>query len=95
MKKLRNLSCGSRQILNLYLRKLLPLNELNLQYNIFDKISGAHFIDTNENFAYKFNNLITLNEYFIEDTKDKFETKYLRNIILKICTIKLRHMMVY
>ena len=72
--------CGKTDINDI----LLPLNELNLQYNIFDKISGAHFINTNENIAYKFNNLITLNEYFIEDTKDKFETKYLRNIIYYI-----------
>jgi hypothetical protein len=72
--------CGKTDINDI----LLPLNELNLQYNIFDKMSGTHFIDTNENFSYKFNNLITLNEYFIEDTKDKFETKYLRNIIYYI-----------
>ena len=69
--------CGKTDINEI----LLPLNELNLQYNIFDKISGAHFFDVNESFAFKFNNLITLNEYYLEGSKDKFDDKTLRNII--------------
>ena len=35
----------------------------------------------NENINYKFNNLITLNEYYILDLKDKFDIKALRNTI--------------
>ena len=60
---------------------LLPLKELNIQYNIYDAITGSNFFDVNESLTYKFNNLITLNEYYIVDNKDKFDLKALRNII--------------
>ena len=60
---------------------LLPLKEINLQYNIYDKITGSNFMDVNENINYRFNNLITLNEYYILDAKDKFDLKALRNTI--------------
>ena len=63
---------------------LLPLTEFNIQYNVYDTITGSSFIDLNENITYKFNNLITLNEYYILDNKDKFDLKALRNIIYYI-----------
>ena len=63
---------------------LLPSKELNIQYNIFDTMTGSNLMDLNENFTYKFNNSITLNEYYIVDNKDKFDSKALRNIIYYI-----------
>ena len=69
--------CGKTDINEL----LLPLKEFNIQYNIYDKRNGSNFEDIKENINYKFNNLITLNEYNITDNKDKFDSKALRNII--------------
>lgn len=69
--------CGKTDINEI----LLPLKEFNIQYNIYDKITGSNFFEINDNISYKFNNLITLNEYYIMDLKDKYDAKSLRNII--------------
>ena len=71
--------CGKTNITDV----LLPLKEFNLQYNVYDTITGSNFVDINDNITYKFNNLITLNEYYIVENKDKFENS-LRNIIYYI-----------
>ena len=76
-KKENFILCGKTDINEI----LLPLKEINLQYNIYDKITGSNFMDMNENINHKFNNLITLNEYYILDIKDKFDIKALRNTI--------------
>ena len=62
-------------------RILLPLKEFNIQYNIYDKETGSSFIEINKNITYKFNNIIILNEYFISESKDRFDENSLRNII--------------
>ena len=72
--------CGKTDINEI----LLPSNELNIQYNIYDKKTGASFLDINDNITYKFNNLITLNEYYILDNNALFDSKSLRNIIYYI-----------
>ena len=63
---------------------LLPLKEYNIQYNIYNEITGENFDEKKDNIAYKFNNLITLNEYSLLDNKDKFDFSALRNIIYYI-----------
>ena len=60
---------------------LLPLKEFNVQYNVYDAITGSCIVNFNEKITYKFNNLIILNEYYVLDNKDKFDLKSLRNII--------------
>ena len=74
--------CGKTNITDV----LLPLKEYNLQYNVYDTITGSNLIDINDNIAYKFNNIITLNEYYILEKKDKSDKleNALRNIIYYI-----------
>ena len=63
---------------------LLPLKEYIMQYNVYDKTNGANYDEKKDNITYKFNNLITLNEYNLVDNKDKFDLNALRNIIYYI-----------
>ena len=80
-KKENFILCGKTDINEI----LLPLKEINLQYNIYDKITGSNFMDVNENINYKFNNLITLNEYYILDIELPLEyLNYYTNIITDV-----------
>ena len=69
--------CGKTNINEI----LLPLKEFNIQYNIYDKVTGTSLTDINKNITYKFNNLIILNEYYILDNKARFNENSLRNIV--------------
>ena len=60
---------------------LTPNKEIRILYNIYDSLTGGTIDELKGNCAYKFSNIFILNEYNIEDKKDKFKEDYLRNII--------------
>ena len=60
---------------------LTPNKEIKILYNIYNAITGMNIDEIIENKVHKFDNVITVNEYYIFDNKDKFKSKSLKNTI--------------
>ena len=67
--------CGKTNINGL----LTPNKEIKILLNVYDSATGNNIDENKENKVFKFNNIITVNEYYVLGEKNKF--KSLKNVI--------------